>query len=88
MLNEAVQQFLAPAGAQGQFQRGAACKQVQPCFAHSAQDAGDVAAKFAGQLIGVAPSLDELDHLLPKLRRVRRLGGMRFGPLGLLLVEQ
>ena len=46
------------------------------------------AIKFRGQLIGVAPSLDEFDHLLTKLRRVRRLGGMRFGHLGRLVGEQ
>ena len=47
----------------------------------------ETASRLRGH-IGVAPSLNELNHLLTKLRRVRRLGGMRFGHLGLLLGER
>ena len=38
-----------------------------------------------GQLTGGSPGLRQLDHLLTKLRRIRRL---EMGHVGLLLVEQ
>jgi hypothetical protein len=52
---------------------------------HPAQDAGGVTAKLFGQLAGFAASSNQLDHLLSKLRRVRRFG---IGHIGLLLQEQ
>jgi hypothetical protein len=41
-----------------------------------------------GQYAGLTPGTNQFNHLLTKLRRIRRLGGMRFAHFGLLLQEQ
>jgi hypothetical protein len=54
-------ELLALAGSQRNYWYRIACGPVQPGLAYPAQDAGDVATKFTGQLIGIAPGLNKLD---------------------------
>ena len=54
-------------------------------LAHPVLDVGRVAAKLPGQFAGLAPRSNQFNHLLAKLRRIGRPGGVRFGHFGLLL---
>ena len=57
-------------------------------LAHPVHDAGGGAAKLLGQFAGLLARSNQFNHLLTKLRRIRWLGGVRFGHFGLLLQEQ
>jgi hypothetical protein len=76
-------QFLALVGTERTGWRGNAAGFI--ALAHPIHDAGGVTAKLLGQLAGSAPRSNQFNHPLTKLRRIGRIGGVRFGHFGLLL---